>query len=380
MIDFHRSPLQDYEALGVAQVLSSLMIFFKPLTFLELPHELLQRFVSHFTRLTCSFGDSAAREQAARSDETLFMEAYEKTLDAWMTFLNDGVDLLVEGALKQNAVDIFNGFLKCHLSDGSGGQSSGSGSDEEYEDEDEDDRERFKDQLCCIGAFGRLAVDHAVPLLSRLLEERVGRLHGQLQRIHQSQRASSPSSRNQSDAHAHGSSILNAINEDLHWLILIAAHVLTDEAEGETPVIPSAIMRYSLEQSKTTDLTTTLQVLASPGDDVSAIPGSDAKSDTVVRLCAAVLRLCEVERRAADAGLGAHLSPQVASSSMWFLRRWAITYLLPNESYYSEVSFLCEKNFIAFLPSLVPTRWRLHSLLNHLFCVFCACSVHKNNC
>ena len=49
-------------------------------------------------------------------DDTKYLEAYEKMLDAWMTFLSDGVDLLVEGTLKQNAVDIFNSFLKCHLS------------------------------------------------------------------------------------------------------------------------------------------------------------------------------------------------------------------------------------------------------------------------
>ena len=57
-------------------------------------------------------------------DDTLYMEAYEKMLDAWMTFLSDGVDLLVEDALKHNAVQIFDAFLKCHLSppDGSRNQ------------------------------------------------------------------------------------------------------------------------------------------------------------------------------------------------------------------------------------------------------------------
>ena len=54
----------------------------------------------------------------------MYLEAYEKMLDAWMTFLADGVELLVEGALKHNAIDIFNAFLKCHLSppDGSRNQ------------------------------------------------------------------------------------------------------------------------------------------------------------------------------------------------------------------------------------------------------------------
>ena len=60
--------------------------------------------------------------------------------------------------------------------------------------------------------------------------------------------------------------------------------MLTDDAEGETPMIPSPIMQYSTEQAKTTDLQITLKVLASPGNEIHAIPGSDNNTDTVVRL------------------------------------------------------------------------------------------------
>ena len=56
--------LQDYEALGVANVVSSLMLFFPPLTFLELPKDLLQHFVQDLTKLTCNFGQAAAMEEA----------------------------------------------------------------------------------------------------------------------------------------------------------------------------------------------------------------------------------------------------------------------------------------------------------------------------
>ncbi len=56
-------------------------------------------------------------------DDTLYLDAYEKMLDAWMTFLGDGAELLVEGALKHNAIEIFNGYLKCHLSPPDGTRS-----------------------------------------------------------------------------------------------------------------------------------------------------------------------------------------------------------------------------------------------------------------
>ena len=59
--------------------------------------------------------------------------------------------------------------------------------------------------------------------------------------------------------------------------------MLTDDAEGETPMIPSPIMQYSTDLAKTTDLQTTLKVLASPGNDIHAIPDSDNNTDTVVR-------------------------------------------------------------------------------------------------
>lgn len=52
----------------------------------------------------------------------------------------------------------------------------------------------------------------------------------------------------------------------------------------------------------------------------------------------AVLQLCAVERAALQAGLAPLLSPEVALTLVWFLRRWGLTYLLPNESYYSQVS------------------------------------------
>lgn len=38
---------------------------------------------------------------------------------------------------------------------------------DEYDEVDEDDRYKFADQLCCIGALGRLVPNHTVPLLSK---------------------------------------------------------------------------------------------------------------------------------------------------------------------------------------------------------------------
>ncbi len=65
--------------------------------------------------------------------------------------------------------------------------------------------------------------------------------------------------------------------------LVFAANVLTDDAEGETPMIPSTVMQYSTKQAKHTDLQITLNVLSSPGSDMGSIAGSDTSTDTVVR-------------------------------------------------------------------------------------------------
>lgn len=56
------------------------------------------------------------------------------------------------------------------------------------------------------------------------------------------------------------------------------------------------------------------------------------------RLMSMVIRLCETESQALKANLGHLLSPEVSSSLMWFLRRFCLSYLLPDESFYTEVS------------------------------------------
>ena len=57
-----------------------------------------------------------------------------------------------------------------------------------------------------------------------------------------------------------------------------------ENSAGETPMIPSEIMRYSISLANKVDVNTTLKVLASPSHEASAIPGSEDHSDPVVRL------------------------------------------------------------------------------------------------
>ena len=48
---------------------------------------------------------------------------------------------------------------------------------------------------------------------------------------------------------------LDRINDDLHWLLLITGHVLTEEYDSdEHRTIPEVIMNYSCDQRRTSDL------------------------------------------------------------------------------------------------------------------------------
>lgn len=126
--------------------------------------------------------------------------------------------------------------------------------------------------------------------------------------------------------------------------------MITLDSEGETPQIPNEIIKHSLSQASSINMDTTMKVLASPDHHILDIPGAEQSSDHIIRLIAALFRLCEVEKKAAEAKLGHLLSPEVGRSLMWCLKRWCGCYLLPVETFYSEVKMAVI--FVHFLLSL----------------------------
>lgn len=74
-------------------------------------------------------------------------------------------------------------------------------------------RVKFKSTLSTIGAFGRECLDYSLPTLIQLLENRISRLHGQIQRI-------------SSQGGTEVDSVLADLFEDVHWILLVAGNVL----------------------------------------------------------------------------------------------------------------------------------------------------------
>lgn len=67
--------------------------------------------------------------------------------------------------------------------------------------------------------------------------------------------------------------------------VSLLGHVITMDSEGETALIPSEIMHYSILQASSghVNVETTLKLLASPTHQLPDIPGADESSDHVVR-------------------------------------------------------------------------------------------------
>lgn len=349
--------IEDSEAVGIANIVSNLISMFPRSVLTALPPELFNSFINCLTLLTCSFGRSAALEEVLDKDDMVYMEAYERLLESWLTLVQDEQHF-PRGCFVQPAVQVFNGYIQCHLAapDGTRNMSANGVTchdEEEINELQEDDRELFSDQLCSIGTMGRVAADHCIPLLTSLLEERVSRLHGQLQRTQQHLMTST------SDLATVDRKVLDDLYEDIHWLILVSGYVLADDPQGETPLIPSEVMEFSIKHSTDVDLNTTLQVLGSPGEKASSIPGFD-RTDSVIRLLSAVLRISEVESRATRASLTELLSPQMGKDIVWFLRRWAKTYLLLDEKLYEQISIPLST---AFGADTEGSRWIVGYLL-----------------
>ncbi|XP_047612220.1 exportin-4 isoform X3 [Phacochoerus africanus] len=363
--------IEDSEAVGISSVISNLVTVFPRSVLTAIPSELFSSFVNCLTHLTCSFGRSAALEEVLDKDDMVYMEAYDRLLESWLTLVQDD-EHFHKGFFTQHAVQVFNSYIQCHLAapDGTRNLTANgvaSREEEEISELQEDDRDQFSDQLASVGMLGRIAAEHCVPLLTSLLEERVTRLHGQLQR-QQQQLLAAPASRSVD------SKTLDDLYEDIHWLILVTGYLLADDTQGETPLIPPEIMEYSIKHSSEVDINTTLQILGSPGEKASSIPGYN-RTDSVIRLLSAVLRVSEVESRAVRAALTHLLSPQMGKDIVWFLKRWAKTYLLVDEKLYDQISVPFSA---AFGADTEGSQWVVGYLLQKVISNLSVCSSEQD--
>ncbi|KAL3520991.1 hypothetical protein ACH5RR_019140 [Cinchona calisaya] len=136
------------------------------------------------------------------------------------------------------------------------------------------------ERLSSYALIARAALDAAVPLLARLFSERFAKLH-----------------------QGRGISDPTETLEELYSLLLITGHVLADEGQGETPLVPMAV------QTQFMDVV-------------------ESEKHPVVILSGSIIRFSE---QSLDAEMRtSFFSPRIMEAVAWFLARWSCTYLMPH--------------------------------------------------
>ncbi|CAN0830600.1 xpo4 [Linum grandiflorum] len=223
-------------------------------------------------------------------DETWSWEARDILLDTWTTLLMpvepSGGNAMIPPDGINAAANVFAFIAESELK-----AASASALDEDDgNDYLQASISAMDERLISYAVIGRAAVNVTIPLLSRLFSERVALLH-------------------------QGRGIMDPTPtlEELYSLLLVIGHVLADEAEGETPVIPNSIQSHF-------------------GDTL------ETENHPVVILSVSIIKFAEQslnpEMRAAV------FSPRLMEAVIWFLARWSCTYLLSEEIGESDLHLL----------------------------------------
>lgn len=96
---------------------------------------------------------------------------------------------------------------------------------------------------------------------------------------------------------------------------------------------------------------------------MSDINGAEETADHVIRLITVVFRLCEIEKIAIAANRTDILSPELSSTIIWFLHRFSLSYLLPTEDDYYEISTSIVQ---AFGVDSAGAQWAIDFLLDKI--------------
>lgn len=345
--------IKEKEAYSFSLIMRKLLQLLPRAEIKGLPNNLFDAFMQQTFTMTLKFIELSAIEEAMAPDETVYVDALGNLLEIWLHILNDKENYPVEVMLPF-ITQMFEKYIQYHLAapDGMRGVGRDGEASDEIAEFEESDRERFKEQLIIIGYFGREILSHSLPLLSKLLEDRTRCLGAQLHMLHSNKTMNVDSSK----------ALVNLF-EDIHWLLLVAGHVLALEADGESAMIPSEILQICNQHlnSNVTDVNNSLKLLASPNQDIREIPNAEINADPVIRLIAAGFRLCELEKSAIEVRMYQFLSPELSTTLVWFLRRWSDAYLMPLKE--ETVSATLKQ---AFGAGTHGSMWVINYLLNKI--------------
>ncbi|XVF57114.1 hypothetical protein PTKIN_Ptkin06aG0177700 [Pterospermum kingtungense] len=214
-------------------------------------------------------------------EETWSWEARDILLDTWTVLLvpmdGSGGDALLPPEGKHAAANLFAMIVESEIKVASASVANDDGDSDNLQAS----ISAMDERLSSYALIARAAIDVTIPLLTRLFSERFARLH-------------------------RGRGVIDPTEtlEELYSLLLITGHVLADEGEGETPLVPTAIQTHFVDII-------------------------EAEKHPVVILSGSIIRLAE---QSMDPEMRATVfSPRLMEAVIWFLARWSHTYLMPLE-------------------------------------------------
>ncbi|XWS58409.1 hypothetical protein CRYUN_Cryun08bG0031600 [Craigia yunnanensis] len=214
-------------------------------------------------------------------EETWSWEARDILLDTWTILLvpmdGNGGDTLLPLEGKHAAANLFAMIVESELKVASASVANDDGDSDCLQAS----ISAMDERLSSYALIARAAIDVTIPLLTRLFSERFARLH-------------------------QGRGIIDPTEtlEELYSLLLITGHVLADEGDGETPLVPTAIQTHFVDIV-------------------------EAEKHPVVVLSGSIIRFAEQSMD--PEGRATVFSPRLMEAVIWFLARWSHTYLMPLE-------------------------------------------------
>ena len=149
---------------------------------------------------------------------------------------------------------------------------------------------------------------------------------------------------------------ITSLSEDIHWLLLISGFILFEiNADLNECLIPNEIMKYSIKWSKYIDNNLINRLFSTLNNQITNVPliststqisvslidtrlNATDQCDPIISLFFNSFQLCELETQMGALNMLSYLSPQVASTLMWFLKEMVRSYLFMKEKNYDELS------------------------------------------
>lgn len=303
-------------------------------TIVKIKAEHLVPFVDAAQRFTCRVFTLVA--SAAHADEE---EEEEKTVDALLDFwyhlfrniefentiaeidLSPRATKINTDSLKAYSRFIVESYISCHLHKPLGQLVPRDNDNIQEVDldqaDEQDDNSIHAQQLVSFGMVSRFDALHTAKILLELLSTRVQQYEAILTQFINTK--SSPE----------GLKDWEYINDDLHWLLLMLQHYLTQTGYGEVGFMCNEILKASM--SYEANVQKTLQAF-------EKFDYSTPEADPIVRLILVVLKLCQIELGICQSGKIDWLSVQTNATLTTMLARFCLTYLYPRETDYPVIS------------------------------------------